>query len=335
MDTKSVLITGGAGFIGSHLAETLLEKGCCVTVIDDLSTGRMENITHLSNNPRFRFVQDSIHNQNVMDILVSQCQILFHLAASVGVKLIIENPIKTIQTNVTGCEIVLKTALRYRVKTLITSSSEVYGKGNGIPFREDDDVVLGSTSHCRWSYAASKMTSEFLALAYYQEQGLPVIVARLFNTIGPRQTGQYGMVVPRFVDQALARQPLTVYGDGEQTRCFLHVLDAVDALLALSNCHDAEGQVVNVGSTEEIKIIDLAKKILKLVDMRLRHSTEVKEESNRICLIPYEKAYKEGFEDMRKRLPDISKIKQLTGWTPRYSLNQIIYDMINKAGNAN
>ncbi|MEJ2265785.1 MAG: GDP-mannose 4,6-dehydratase [Anaerolineales bacterium] len=224
-----VLITGGAGFIGSHLAEALLERGHRVTIIDDLSTGRFDNIAHLADHPRFHFAIESITNEVVMDRLVSECSLIFHLAAAVGVQLIVESPVHTIETNIMGTEAVLKAALRYRAKVLIASTSEVYGKGNAISFREDDDVVLGPTSRSRWSYAASKMVDEFLALAYYREKGLPIVVFRLFNTVGPRQTGRYGMVIPRFVGQALRKEPLSVYGDGGQSRCFLHVHDAVEA----------------------------------------------------------------------------------------------------------
>ncbi|HEX7975893.1 MAG TPA: NAD-dependent epimerase/dehydratase family protein, partial [Anaerolineales bacterium] len=241
-----VLITGGAGFIGSHLAEAMLERGRGVTVIDDLSTGRFENIAHLVGHPDFRFAIDSITNEAVMDRLASECDVIFHLAAAVGVMLIVEQPVHTIETNVMGTEAVLRAALRYRAKVLIASTSEVYGKGNHLPFREDDDVVLGPTSRSRWSYAASKMVDEFLGLAYHREKGLPVVVFRLFNTVGPRQTGRYGMVIPRFVQQALRGDPLTVYGDGEQSRCFLHVHDAVEAILALADCSQAVGQVFNI-----------------------------------------------------------------------------------------
>lgn len=336
-----VLITGGAGFIGSHLAEALLERGHHVTVIDDLSTGSFGNIEHLIGHPHFRFAIDSITNEVVLDRLASECDVIFHLAAAVGVKLIVENPVHTIETNVMGTEVVLKAALRYRAKVLLASTSEVYGKSNSIPFREDDDVVLGPTSRSRWAYAASKMVDEFLALAYHRERGLPVVIFRLFNTVGPRQTGRYGMVIPRFVGQALRGEPLTVYGDGQQSRCFLHVHDAVEALIRLAECPDAVGQVFNVGSTEEVTILDLARKVLQLVfDERVktndqrsssaggRSSTSETNVDDRIVFIPYEQAYAAGFEDMRRRVPDISKIRQYTGWEPKRSLDDILRDVV-------
>jgi len=313
-----VLITGGAGFIGSHLAEALLERGDHVTIIDDLSTGRFDNIAHLTNHPCFHFAIESIFNEVVMDRLVSECTQIFHLAAAVGVKLIVEHPVHTIETNITGTEAVLKSALRYRANVLIASTSEVYGKGNSIPFHEDDDVVLGPTIRSRWAYAASKMVDEFLALAYYHEKGLPITIFRLFNTVGPRQTGQYGMVIPRFVKQAIAGQELTVYGDGLQTRCFMHVDDAVQAILALSDNNQAVGQVFNIGSTEEVSILDLAQKILALT-----HGQD-----DAINMVLYEEAYAEGFDDMRRRVPDISKIKAFTDWEPKRTLQQTLQDII-------
>ncbi|MCX5885755.1 MAG: GDP-mannose 4,6-dehydratase [Proteobacteria bacterium] len=320
-----VLITGGAGFIGSHLAEALLSQGHQVTVIDDLSTGRFKNIEGIvrrwpasGDQPTFRFAIDSITNEVVLDRLASECDVIFHLAAAVGVKLIVENPVRTIETNVMGTEAVLKAALRYRAKVLIASSSEVYGKGNSIPFREDDDVVLGPTSRSRWSYAASKMVDEFLALAYYREKGLPVVIVRLFNTVGPRQTGQYGMVVPRFVQQALRGEKLKVYGDGGQSRCFLHVRDAVKALISLAECPGAVGEVFNVGSTDEITILDMARKVLNVTGG----------DPGRIEYVSYDQAYAAGFEDMRQRVPDISKIRTYTGWEPGLSLEEILRDVI-------
>lgn len=331
---KRILITGGAGFIGSHLAESLLSQGHQVTAIDNLSTGSFKNIQHLvdrwsqgTDPPSFRFAIDTITNEIVLDRLVSECDLIFHLAAAVGVKLIVENPVHTIETNVMGTEAVLKAALRYRVKVLIASTSEVYGKGNKIPFQEDDDVVLGPTSRSRWSYAASKMVDEFLALAYFREKGLPVVVVRLFNTVGPRQTGQYGMVVPRFVQQALSGDSLSVYGDGNQSRCFLHVKDAVSALINLAGCPEAIGEVFNVGSTEQVSIRDLAEMVLGLV--RERTKINPKNIENPIEYIPYEKAYAEGFEDMIQRLPDISKLGRFIGWGPKYSLKKILNDVIS------
>ncbi len=296
-----------------------------MTVIDDLSTGRFENIAPLVQRPGFQFAIDSITNEVVMDRLASECDIIFHLAAAVGVMLIVEQPVHTIETNIMGTEAVLRAALRYRCKVMVASSSEVYGKGNHVPFREDDDVVLGPTFRSRWSYAASKMVDEFLALAYYREKGLPVVVFRLFNTVGPRQTGRYGMVIPRFVQQALQREPLRVYGTGRQSRCFLHVHDAVEAILALADCSQAVGQVFNIGSTEEITIIELARRILR--EAEARHGAS----EGKIVRVPYEEAYAVGFEDMRKRVPDISKIKKYTGWTPKHNLEETLIDIFDAA----
>ncbi len=321
-----VLITGGAGFIGSHLSEALLARGHHVTVIDDLSTGRFENIAHLVGHPNFRFAIDSITNEVVMDRLVSEVDTIFHLAAAVGVKLIVEHPVHTIQTNIMGTEVVYKTALRYRTKVMVASTSEVYGKGNAIPFREDDDVVLGPTARSRWGYAASKMVDEFLGLAYYQEKGLPIVIFRLFNTVGPRQTGRYGMVIPRFVAQALEGEKITVYGDGDQSRCFLHVHDAVRAIIGLSNSSEALGKVVNVGSTQEISMMNLARKVVHLV----HHDNPAINPDEQIVRIPYEQAYTAGFEDMRRRFPDISRVNALIGWKPELSLDQILTDVITE-----
>jgi len=318
---KRMLITGGAGFIGSHLSEALLERGHYVTIIDNLSTGRFENIEHLVKHPRFRFAIDSITNAVVMDRLASECDIIFHLAAAVGVMLIVEQPVHTISTNILGTEAVLEAALRYRAKVMIASTSEVYGKGNQIPFREDDDVVLGPTCHSRWAYAASKMVDEFLGLAYYREKKLPVVPFRLFNTVGPRQTGRYGMVIPRFVKQSLTDEPISIYGDGNQSRCFMHVKDAVDAIIALSETQEAVGEVFNIGSVEEVSIIELAQKVLQLTEKEGPVDDLIK-------YIPYEEAYAIGFEDMRKRVPDISKIKRLTGWEPKRSLEITLKDVI-------
>jgi UDP-glucose 4-epimerase len=329
-----VLITGGAGFIGSHLAETLLNGGHQVTIIDDLSTGRFENIAHLVGHPRFRFAIDTITNEVVMDRLASECELIFHLAAAVGVMLIVEKPVHTIETNVMGTEAVLKAALRYRARVLIASTSEVYGKGNNLPFHEDDDVVLGPTCRSRWSYAASKMVDEFLALAYFHEKGLPVTIFRLFNTVGPRQTGRYGMVIPRFVQQALSGSPLTIYGDGQQSRCFLHVQDAVEALLALASCDPAVGEVFNIGSTEEVTIRELAEKVIAMTaDRQLPASGESRlpaSDGGQISFIPYDQAYAVGFEDMRKRVPDVTKIQEFTGWSQKRSLEQTLRDVIEE-----
>ncbi|RMD66902.1 NAD-dependent epimerase/dehydratase family protein, partial [Candidatus Parcubacteria bacterium] len=259
------LITGGAGFIGSHLAEHLLEHDHQVTIIDNLSTGRFDNIAHLTDHPRFQFAIDSITNEVVMDRLVSECDVIFHLAAAVGVELIVRDPVNVIETNILGTHAVLKVANRYRKKVLIASTSEIYGKNNQVPFREDDDRLLGPTTKARWSYSTSKAVDEFLGLAYHKQKDLPVIIFRLFNTVGPRQTGQYGMVVPRFVQQALAGQPLTVYGDGQQSRCFCDVADVVRAVTGLAEEPRAVGEVFNIGSNEEISILNLARKVLQLV----------------------------------------------------------------------
>jgi UDP-glucose 4-epimerase len=312
------LITGGAGFIGSHLAEALLDAGHYVTVIDNLSTGRFENIAHLEGLSRFDFAIETIIDRTVMDRLVSNCDLIYHLAAAVGVKLIVQDPVQTIETNVYGTRMVLKTALRYRKKVLIASTSEAYGKGVRFPFGEDDDVLLGPTSHQRWAYAASKMIDEFLALAYYRQNDLPVVIFRLFNTIGPRQTGRYGMVVPNFVKQALAGEPLTVYGDGNQSRCFCDVSDVVRALVELAECPAAEGQLFNIGSTEEITILELAKKIIKLSGS-----------DSQITFISYNEAYGPGFEDMHRRIPDISKINRTIGWAPLLSLDDSLKRFID------
>lgn len=321
--SERVLITGGAGFIGSHLAEALLARGYAVTVIDDLSTGRFENIAHLVDHPRFSFAIDTILNEIVLDRLASECGTIFHLAAAVGVKLIVEHPVHTIQTNVSGTEAVLKAALRYRARVLLASTSEVYGKGNRVPFREDEEVVLGPTSRSRWAYAASKMLDEFLALAYQREHGLPVVLFRLFNTVGPRQIGRYGMVIPRFVSQALQGKRLTVYGDGQQTRCFMHVHDAVNGILALADTAQADGGVFNLGSDWEISILDLARQVLAVVNQE----TLPFPDDPRLQLIPYDQAYIEGFDDMRRRVPDTSRVRQLTGWKPLYDLEKILKDV--------
>jgi UDP-glucose 4-epimerase len=318
------LITGGAGFIGSHLAEALLEQGDHVMVIDDLSTGRFDNIAHLTDHPHFRFAIDTITNEVVMDRLVSECDVIFHLAAAVGVELIVRDPVRVIETNILGTHAVLKVANRYRKKVLVASTSEIYGKTNHIPFGEDDDRLLGPTSKARWSYSTSKAVDEFLGLAYHRQMGLPVVIFRLFNTVGPRQTGQYGMVVPRFVGQALRGKPLTVYGDGQQTRCFCNVQDVVRAIIGLAGCPEAAGQVFNVGSTEEVTILGLAEKVLHAVDTLGVQPPTVRTQDERIMFVPYEEAYEAGFEDMRRRVPDVSKIKALTGWEPQLSLEETL-----------
>ena len=309
----SYLITGGAGFIGSHLAEALLAKGERVAVIDDLSTGCFANIAPLANHPHFHFAIADIRDAVVLDRLASEADIIVHLAAAVGVKLVVEKPVHTITTNVAGTEAVLQAALRYRCRVLIASTSEVYGKGSRMPFSEEDDVVLGPTSKSRWSYAASKMVDEFLGLAYHREYGLPVVPFRLFNTVGPRQTGRYGMVIPRFIGQAMRNEPLTVYGDGRQSRCFCDVSDVVRALIGLAEHPQAPGQLFNIGSQEEITIHDLAQRVQQLTST-----------SSPIQLVPYDQAYAPGFEDMHRRLPDTSRIQALLGWQPRYTLDETL-----------
>jgi len=310
---STVLITGGAGFIGSHLADALLARGHRVLAIDNLSTGRLKNIQHLLNNPNFHFACASITYEVVLDRLASQADIIVHLAAAVGVKLIVEHPVHTIETNVMGTEAVLQAGRRYGSRVLIASTSEVYGKGNGIPYNEEDDVVLGATSKSRWAYAASKMVDEFLGLAYQREFGLPVVLLRLFNTVGPRQTGRYGMVIPLLVSQALRGEPITVYGDGIQSRCFCDVSDVVRAIIGLAQHPEAPGRVYNIGASEEVSIGELAKRV-----------KVVMESCSEIVHIPYTEAYPRGFEDMRRRVPDTSRIQALLGWHPRLSLEQIL-----------
>ena len=313
-----VLITGGAGFIGSHLADELLKRGEEVFVIDDLSTGRIENITHLEENPLFHYTIESIFNRQVMCELVDKCDVVFHLAAAVGVKLIVDSPVNTIETNIFGTETVLQLANRNKKKVLITSTSEVYGKTDNVPFSEEDDMVLGPTSKSRWSYACSKAVDEFLALAYFKEKELPVVIVRLFNTVGPRQTGRYGMVIPTLVQQALQGEPMTVYGDGKQTRSFTFVQDAVRAIIALCDHPDAVGGVFNIGNDREISIEELA----LLIKQRAESSSE-------IVTVPYDKAYQAGFEDMRRRVPDITRIRNLIGFEPTLSIEQIVDSVIS------
>ncbi|MGZ3419201.1 MAG: GDP-mannose 4,6-dehydratase [Polyangiales bacterium] len=312
------LITGGAGFIGSHLAEALIARGDHVTVLDDLSTGRIANLRDLKAHRRFEYVIDSVANTRVTAELVDSADFVFHLAAAVGVRLIVESPVRTIETNVHGTEVVLGAASKKHKPVLIASTSEVYGKSDKLPFREDSDLVLGPTTKGRWSYACSKAIDEFLALAYFREKRLPTIVVRFFNTVGPRQTGQYGMVVPTFVRQALANAPITIYGDGTQRRCFTHVDDAVAALLALSSNEGAFGQVFNVGSTSEISIAQLAANVRELAAS-----------TSEIVHVPYEVAYEAGFEDMVRRVPCIDKIHDAVGWTPRLGLFEILRDVID------
>ncbi len=311
------LITGGAGFVGSHLSEELLRRGHDVIVIDDLSTGTIRNISHLTGNKRFRYIIDTVSNRSLLAELVDDADVIYHLAAAVGVKLIVESPVRTIETNIKLTELVLEMAQKKKRPVFIASTSECYGKSTDFPFREEGDLVLGPSSKGRWSYACSKLIDEFLAIAYHRERGLPTVVGRLFNTVGPRQTGQYGMVVPTFVRQALSGQPVTVFGDGQQSRCFTHVSDAVRALIGLMERPDAYGQVFNIGNTEEVSILSLAQRVIAQSGS-----------TSEIVLVPYERAYEPGFEDMSRRVPDVGKIGQLIGWTPTISLDRILDDVI-------
>jgi UDP-glucose 4-epimerase len=313
----NVLITGGAGFIGSHLAERLLERGDDVRIVDNLSTGSAQNIQHLKTARRFHCFLDTITNQRLMAELVDESEVIYHLAAAVGVRLIVESPTQAMETNIRGTEVVLELAAKQKKRVLITSTSEVYGKRDHVPFREDDDLVLGPPDKGRWSYACSKAIDEFLAVAYWKEKRLPTVIARLFNVVGPRQTGRYGMVIPSLVKQALSGDDMTVYGDGSQSRCFTHVNDAVGALIALTESLDANGEVYNIGSTEEISILDLAHKI-----------KEMAASESRIVLVPYEQAYKEGFEDMMRRVPDLTKINRAIRYRPSMDLEEILLSTI-------
>jgi UDP-glucose 4-epimerase len=309
------LITGGAGFIGSHLADALLESDNSVTVLDNFSTGAQANVEHLSG--RMRVVHGSVLDALLVDELVETTDVVVHLAAAVGVRLIVENPLRSFITNIRGSETVLEAAHRYRKKVLLASTSEVYGKGSQAAFEEDGDRVLGSNKVSRWGYSTSKAVDEILAFAYHRERGLPTVVVRLFNTVGPRQSAAYGMVIPRLVEQALAGEPLTVYGDGQQSRCFCHVTDVVRALILLLEESAAEGDVFNVGSTEEITILELARMIVEMTGS-----------SSEIRTIPYSEAYEEGFEDMRRRVPSIAKIQGAVGWSPTVPLRDIVKDVI-------
>lgn len=311
------LITGGAGFIGSHLSDLLLEKGWRVHLLDDLSTGAIENIRHLRENPNFSYTIDSCHREAIVAELVDDADVVFHLAAAVGVELIVESPVRTIETNVHCTEIVLSQAAKKRKPVLVASTSEVYGKSTALPFKEDGDLVMGATDKGRWSYACSKAIDEFLALAYWKERKLPTVVARLFNTVGPRQTGQYGMVVPSFVRAALAGRDLRIHGDGTQTRCFCHVGDVVNALVGLMDGEAHVGEVFNIGATEEITIRALAERIIAMT----------KSESD-LVQVPYDEAYEEGFEDMMRRVPDTSKIQRALGWSATRTLDDILEDII-------
>jgi len=314
------LITGGAGFIGSHLAEALLAAGDRAFVLDDLSTGSIENIAHLKSHHNFGYQVDTVANEPLLAELVDGCDVVFHLAAAVGVKLIIEAPVRTIETNVHGTEVVLKHAAKKHRRVVIASTSEVYGKGTKIPFSEDSDLVMGATKQHRWAYACSKAVDEFLGLAYWTEKRVPVVIARLFNTVGPRQTGRYGMVVPNFVRQALSGEPITVFGDGSQTRCFGYVGDVVQALIGLAKEPKAVGDVFNVGNDEEISIEELAEKVKRLTNS-----------SAEIVKIPYEEAYEAGFEDMFRRVPDLRKVKALLNWSPKVGTDELLTRIIEHA----
>ena len=311
-----ILITGGAGFVGSHLADKLIGEGHEITVIDDLSTGRYQNIEHLEGENNFRLIIDTVLNYSLMEELVRETDRVFHMASAVGVKLIMERPVKTIETIFRGTDVVLGFCSRYRKRVLIPSTSEVYGKGYSIPFKEDDDLLTGSTDKHRWAYACAKTLDEFLALAHWKETRLPVVVVRLFNTVGPRQTGQYGMVVPNFVKAALKNEPLTVHGDGEQARCFGHVLDVVEGLTKALETPECFGQVINLGNAEEVSIKGLAQRAISMTGSR-----------SEIRYIPYEEAYGEGFEDMRRRVPSLEKAGRLLGYQPTRTLEQIINDV--------
>jgi UDP-glucose 4-epimerase len=312
------LITGGAGFIGSHLSETLLDRGHDVLILDDLSTGSIDNIAHLKGRRGFEYFIESVNNEPLLAELIDRSDVVFHFAAAVGVKLIVEQPVHTIETNVHGTEVVLKHANKKKKLVVIASTSEVYGKSENVPFREDADLVMGPTTKHRWAYACSKAIDEFLALAYWKERKLPVIIVRFFNTVGPRQTGRYGMVIPNLVGQALAGEPMTVFGDGTQSRSFTHVQDVVGALIQLVNEPSAIGQVINIGNTEEVTIGRLAERIRELTGSR-----------SPIALIPYDEAYESGFEDMPRRVPDLSKVTAMIGYKPSHTLEDILVQVID------
>jgi UDP-glucose 4-epimerase len=317
MTFRSALVTGGAGFIGSHLTEALLARGCRVTIIDDLSTGRWENIAHLEQNPLVRVIIAAADDRDLADKEVPQHEFVYHLASAVGVRLIIDQPVKTVETIVNTTAVILKACARYRRPVLITSTSEVYGKSTEIPFREDASVVMGPTEKRRWAYACAKALDEFLGLAHYHETSLPVYTVRLFNTVGPRQTGQYGMVLPTFVGQALSGKPLTVFGDGKQRRCFCSVHDVVEGLLRLPLVREAAGKVVNLGSQEEISIEDLARRVIALAGS-----------GSTIEYVPYERAYGAGFDDMCRRVPDLQRARRLIGWNVKHGIDAVIRELL-------
>ncbi len=319
-----VLVTGGAGFIGSHLGEALMQRNNEVVAIDDLSTGDTKNLHALMEKKGFQLIVDSVLNEPTLDALVREADLIYHLAAAVGVKLIVSQPVKTIETNIRGSEVVLKLANKWRKPVVVASTSEIYGKGSSIPFTETDDMVLGPTTRNRWSYACSKAIDEFLALAYHREKALPVMCVRLFNTVGPRQVGQYGMVLPTFARQALSHDPITVYGDGSQSRTFCSIFDVVDALIRLVEKNDTWGEVFNIGSDEEISILELAKLVKKKTNSR----SEIK-------FISYDEAYEAGFEDMQRRIPNIAKLKKAIGFQPRHSISAIIDQVVESLKKSN
>ena len=314
----NILITGGAGFIGSYLSQKLLKQGHKVIIVDNLSTGRLNNIRHIYEDPNLQVHIDTIFNEKLIEKIIEKSDQIYHLAAAVGVKFIVDNPVETIETNVAGSEIVIRLANKYKKKIFIASTSEVYGKTDSLPFKEGIDRVYGATSIRRWSYAESKAIDEFLALAYWHEKKLPVVIGRLFNTVGPRQTGQYGMVIPRFVQQALLGHPITVYGDGTQSRCFTYVEDVIGAITKLMQKEECLGEIFNIGSTNEIQIIELANKVKKMTNS-----------SSKIKKIPYDEAYEEGFEDMKRRVPDIGKLKKYIDYKPKVKLDQILNKVID------
>ncbi|MEY2426209.1 MAG: UDP-glucose 4-epimerase [Actinomycetota bacterium] len=320
MARTSYLVTGGAGFIGSHLADALLARGDHVVALDNLSTGRLSNLDAAGRHPNFRFVQASVLDEMAVDELTHQCDVIVHLAAAVGVKLIVEEPLKSLTTNIRGSEIVIEAAHRYRSKLMVASTSEIYGKNASDMLHENSDRILGSPTVARWAYSTAKAVDEVLCYAYHKERDLPTIVTRLFNTVGPRQSAAYGMVIPRFVQQALANDPITVFGDGTQTRCFGHVTDIVDGMLRLLDHPGAIGEVFNVGSPGEISMLDLAKKVIEMTGS-----------SSPIQMIPYDQAYEVGFEDMQRRVPDTTKLRDLTGWEPSRTLDDILRDSIAEA----
>jgi UDP-glucose 4-epimerase len=312
-----ILITGGAGFIGSHLAEKLIAQNNTVSIIDNLSTGKLSNISHLKGREDFSYSIDSVLNKKTLEQLIKESDQIYHLAAAVGVKYIIDNPLLSLQTNIKGTENVLEFANKYKKKVLLASTSEIYGKSDAVPFKEEDNRILGSTHISRWSYSSAKAVDEFFALAFYREKKLPIVIVRCFNTVGPRQSGQYGMVLPKFVKNALLNHPLTIYGDGKQSRCFADVEDVVDGMIKLMNEKKAEGKIFNIGSTEEISIEELARRIKKMTNSK-----------SKIEYIKYDDAYEEGFEDMQRRVPDLTKINKMINYVPRFKLDDILNRVI-------